>query len=268
MTLSKITNVVILMASLLALLATTEANTSSDASPTPAPWNYFPEGGSCSNSCTSDRDCQNGGFNPCGQCGQYEGTEMYHRCYQPEEEESPTPAPTYNYFPDGGSCSNSCMSDSDCQHGGYNPCGKCGQYEGTEMYRRCYQPEDHGDDDWSRHRDGHYDDDWRRHRGHDDDWRRHHRDHDDDYHHDGRRHRDHDEHSGDDGRRLRDRDEDHDDDWRRHRNHDDNWRRHRDHDGHYDDDWRRQRDHDEHNDHDGRHGGRGGGIRGLRGGSL
>jgi hypothetical protein len=159
-----------------------------EESPAPAPsssssHDFFPLGGSCRNDCESNADCQNDRdlVNPCGECGQVHGTEMYHVCYQPEEE-TPTPAPTHNYFPDGGSCSNSCMSDSDCQYGGYNPCGKCGKYEGTEMYQRCYQPEDDDDD----HVD--YDDDWRRHRHHDDDWRRY-RDHDEHY---DDRHRDHD----------------------------------------------------------------------------
>ena len=53
------------------------------ASPAPTPWDYFPAGGQCSNRCTSDSDCQKGGFNPCGSCGQYVGTLMYQRCYAP-----------------------------------------------------------------------------------------------------------------------------------------------------------------------------------------
>jgi hypothetical protein len=125
-------------------------NDEPENSPTPAPsaHDYFPLGGSCSNRCKHDRDCQNGGFNPCGKCGKYAGTVMYQRCYQPEynsPEESPTPAPsTHDYFPEGGSCSRSCRSDRDCRHGGFNPCGKCGKYEGTLMYQRCYKPEENG----------------------------------------------------------------------------------------------------------------------------
>jgi hypothetical protein len=162
--------------------------------PTPAPaHDYFPIGGSCSNWCRSDRDCQNGGFNPCGKCGHYAGTIMYQRCYQPDQKrdrllentcgascdsdrdcnqgggflecgkcnlyqgtlgyktcyndqqpEPPTPAPTHDYFPHGGSCRNKCETNADCQNGGFNPCGKCGQVEGTEMYHVCYQPTDEG----------------------------------------------------------------------------------------------------------------------------
>ena len=113
----------------------------SESTPAPSPWNYFPDGGQCSKHCHKDSDCQKGGFNPCGSCGQYEGTLMYHRCYAPEPEDS-TPAPSpWNYFPDGGQCSNHCKTDSDCQKGGFNPCGSCGKYEGTLMYQRCYAPE-------------------------------------------------------------------------------------------------------------------------------
>jgi len=176
-------------------------------------WDYFPTGGQCSKSCKVDSDCQKGGFNPCGSCGKYEGTEMYRRCYAPkpgfdedtlidkesvlaiEADETPvdpakklflahsgntcgrhchkdsdcfkggfvecgtcnkvhgtqgyhtcidtsTPAPTpWNYFPEGGQCSKHCTSDSDCQKGGFNPCGSCGLYQGTEMYHKCYAPQ-------------------------------------------------------------------------------------------------------------------------------
>eukprot|EP00956_Cyclotella_meneghiniana_P026761 scaffold58624_cov81-Cyclotella_meneghiniana.AAC.6 len=103
-------------------------------------WNYFPSGGQCSRSCTKDSDCQKGGFNPCGSCGQYTGTIMYHKCYAPEPN-TPTPTP-WNYFPNGGQCSKSCRNDSDCQKGGYNPCGSCGKYSGTLMYHKCYAPND------------------------------------------------------------------------------------------------------------------------------
>jgi hypothetical protein len=164
--------------------------------PTPAPTthNFFPEGGSCRQECTTNADCQNGGFNPCGECGQMEGTEMFHLCYQPQEAddegsrrldscgascdsdsdcyqggvitcgtcnlwqgtlgyktcyndepEPPTPAPTsHDFFPIGGSCRNTCESNADCQNGGFNPCGKCGQEQGTEMYHVCYQPNNEG----------------------------------------------------------------------------------------------------------------------------
>ncbi|KAL7482098.1 hypothetical protein ACHAW6_007781 [Cyclotella cf. meneghiniana] len=211
-------------------------------------WNYFPSGGQCKKRCTKNSDCQVGGFNPCGSCGQYVGTEMYQLCYAPKpseedeeskdiedaadlpdffpsdlseevladflerrhrsagspdlssndasdnividfledteedsqsgyscgmhcqknsdcyhggvvqcgvcnqihgtygyhtciEDSSSTPAPTpWNYFPDGGQCSNHCKKNSDCQKGGFNPCGSCGQYVGTIMYQRCYAP--------------------------------------------------------------------------------------------------------------------------------
>ena len=171
--------------------------------PTPAPRstpsaepNFFPFAGSCKQECTTNADCQNGGFNPCGECGQLEGTEMYHLCYQPDEDEGPsrrldscgascdsdsdchlggfitcgkcnlyqgtlgykscynnnepeptpppTPAPTHDYFPQGGSCRNECETNADCQNGGFNPCGKCGQVQGTEMYHVCYQPNNEG----------------------------------------------------------------------------------------------------------------------------
>mmetsp|Transcript_26556 Transcript_26556/g.38075 ORF Transcript_26556/g.38075 Transcript_26556/m.38075 type:complete len:164 (+) Transcript_26556:1969-2460(+) len=53
--------------------------------PTPPPThNYFPNGGQCKKRCKKNKDCQVGGFNPCLYCGQYVGTEMYHRCYSPE----------------------------------------------------------------------------------------------------------------------------------------------------------------------------------------
>jgi len=175
-------------------------------------WNYFPAGGQCRKMCKKNSDCQVGGFNPCGECGQYVGTEMYQLCYSPkpdpDEEEivanvkqidnehmepldflehsggntcgshchedsdcwqggviecgtcnkvhgtfgyntcisDLTPAPTpWNYFPDGGQCSNHCKKDSDCQKGGFNPCGSCGKYVGTVMYQRCYAPEPYDD---------------------------------------------------------------------------------------------------------------------------
>ena len=177
-----------------------------ESTPAPSPtWNYFPDGGQCSNHCKKDSDCQKGGFNPCGSCGKYAGTLMYQRCYAPEpyeqeeisaaiealdeveEEETElvehdgscgmhchqdsdcwqggvvecgtcnqihgtegyhtcisesTPAPSpWDYFPEGGQCSKHCKKDSDCQKGGFNPCGSCGQYVGTLMYHRCYAPE-------------------------------------------------------------------------------------------------------------------------------
>jgi hypothetical protein len=115
--------------------------------PAPTQHDYFPNGGSCSNRCKNDRDCQQkGGFNPCGKCGKYAGTQMYQRCYQPDvptpPTPTPTPAPPHDYFPKGGSCSNKCKTDRDCRNGGFNPCGKCGKYAGTQMYQRCYQPDD------------------------------------------------------------------------------------------------------------------------------
>jgi hypothetical protein len=97
-------------------------------------------GGSCGHHCTNNKDCQKGGYNPCYMCGQYVGAQYYHQCYDPNQY-SPTPAPTHNYFPDGGSCSMKCKKNADCRKGGYNPCGMCGQYVGTIMYRRCYSPE-------------------------------------------------------------------------------------------------------------------------------
>ncbi|KAL3792814.1 hypothetical protein HJC23_002621 [Cyclotella cryptica] len=182
-------------------------------------WNYFPSGGKCKKRCEKNSDCQVGGYNPCGSCGQYVGSEMYQLCYAPKpaeeedtssdveevvdvpeffpsdlsenvvadflehrrksgntcgihchknsdcyqggvvqcgvcnqvqgtygyhtciEDSSYTPAPSpWNYFPDGGECSHSCESDSDCQKGGFNPCGSCGQSVGTLMYLRCFAP--------------------------------------------------------------------------------------------------------------------------------
>jgi len=57
---------------------------------------------------------------------------------------TPTPAPTsHDYFPDGGRCERSCTKNSDCQKGGFNPCPKCGNNAGTEMYQLCYAPKDY-----------------------------------------------------------------------------------------------------------------------------
>jgi len=176
-------------------------------------WNYFPTGGQCERRCMKDSDCQKGGFNPCGSCGQLEGTEMYQLCYapKPDEEEkvvitdaqeeqfieskdnsyscgkscrkdsdcwqggfitcgtcntlhgtegfhtcisNDTPAPTvtptitpgWDFFPEGGQCRRHCKKDSDCQKGGFNPCGSCGQFAGTEMYHLCYAPVPYDDD--------------------------------------------------------------------------------------------------------------------------
>jgi len=97
---------------------------------------FMSQGGSCGNSCRKDGDCWHGGVVICGKCGKYEGAEYYHLCYDPS-----TPAPTpFNYFPEGGSCGDSCESNADCQYGGYNPCEECGKYVGTLMYQRCYMP--------------------------------------------------------------------------------------------------------------------------------
>ncbi len=54
-------------------------------SPTPSPThNYFPDAGRCRMRCKKNADCRKGGFNPCGECGTYEGTIMYGLCYSPE----------------------------------------------------------------------------------------------------------------------------------------------------------------------------------------
>jgi hypothetical protein len=95
----------------------------------------------CGMSCNSDSDCNLGSWAQCAKCNLYHGTEDFKTCYD-NTPDSPTPAPTHNYFPPGGTCKNSCRSDQDCQVGGFSPCGKCGKTQGTEMYHLCYQPED------------------------------------------------------------------------------------------------------------------------------
>ncbi len=49
--------------------------------PSPTPYNYFPDGGMCGKSCKKDNDCRKGGYNPCAWCGKYVGTIMYELCY-------------------------------------------------------------------------------------------------------------------------------------------------------------------------------------------
>eukprot|EP00571_Detonula_confervacea_P002171 CAMPEP_0172326754 /NCGR_PEP_ID=MMETSP1058-20130122/57488_1 /TAXON_ID=83371 /ORGANISM="Detonula confervacea, Strain CCMP 353" /LENGTH=179 /DNA_ID=CAMNT_0013043615 /DNA_START=31 /DNA_END=570 /DNA_ORIENTATION=+ len=39
------------------------------------------------------------------------------------------------------SCGHHCKKDSDCYHGGYVSCGKCGKYEGAQYYHQCYKDE-------------------------------------------------------------------------------------------------------------------------------
>jgi hypothetical protein len=95
-------------------------------------------GNTCGMHCHKNSDCYKGGVVQCGVCNQIEGTYGYHTCI---EDSSSTPAPTpWDYFPNGGECSNHCKKNSDCQKGGFNPCGNCGQYVGTLMYQRCYAP--------------------------------------------------------------------------------------------------------------------------------
>jgi len=45
-----------------------------------------------------------------------------------------------DYFPGYPVCKRTCRQDRDCQGQGgvFNPCNTCGQYQGTEMYRQCY----------------------------------------------------------------------------------------------------------------------------------
>lgn len=102
-------------------------------------------GYSCGQKCNEDSDCYHGGFVDCGVCNKVHGTYGYNTCIS-EDTPAPSPAPVWNYFPDGGQCSKHCHKDSDCQKGGFNPCGSCGQYEGTEMYRRCYAPQPEDED--------------------------------------------------------------------------------------------------------------------------
>ena len=48
----------------------------SEPAPSPQPQcNTFDE------PCRNDRDCMQGGFNPCTKCGKYKGTRYYKRCY-------------------------------------------------------------------------------------------------------------------------------------------------------------------------------------------
>jgi hypothetical protein len=82
-------------------------------------------GYSCGQHCHKDSDCWQGGFVTCGTCNQVHGTEGFHTCIDTTTPvTTPAPAP-YNYFPEGGQCSKSCKQDSDCQLGGFNPCGSC-----------------------------------------------------------------------------------------------------------------------------------------------
>lgn len=101
-------------------------------------------GYSCGWSCSRDSDCYQGGFVQCGVCNKVRGTRSYGTCVERSRPQPPTPAPSpeHNYFPQGGQCKRHCTRDSDCQVGGFNPCGSCGQYQGTQMYHLCYQPED------------------------------------------------------------------------------------------------------------------------------
>jgi hypothetical protein len=97
---------------------------------------------SCGQRCRQDSDCRRGGLVECGTCNLIHGTEGYKTCIS---DSTPAPSP-WNYFPDGGQCSNHCKTDSDCQKGGFNPCGSCGKYVGTLMYERCYAPQPYDDD--------------------------------------------------------------------------------------------------------------------------
>jgi hypothetical protein len=128
MTLNKITTVLIFMASLLALTSASYT---------------------CGARCNSDKDCWKGGYVECGKCNLYRGTKGYKTCYNDQPFE-------HDYFPNAGSCSKRCKRDRDCQKKGrgYNPCGKCGKYAGTQMEGLCYQPDDNErhllDEDMSR----------------------------------------------------------------------------------------------------------------------
>jgi len=94
----------------------------------------------CGTTCETDEDCFTGGFIECGKCNLFEGTEFFKTCYD-DSTPSPTPAPTeHNVFPEGGQCKQKCKVDSDCELGGFNPCGVCGKFEGTETFELCYQP--------------------------------------------------------------------------------------------------------------------------------
>mmetsp|Transcript_28528 Transcript_28528/g.60469 ORF Transcript_28528/g.60469 Transcript_28528/m.60469 type:complete len:161 (-) Transcript_28528:73-555(-) len=98
------------------------------------------ESNTCGHRCYSDSDCHKGGYVQCGECLLIEGTRDYQTCVGPPP--APAPAPVHNYFPEGGQCRKRCRHDSDCQKGGYNPCGSCGQSSGTIMHHRCYSPEE------------------------------------------------------------------------------------------------------------------------------
>ena len=84
------------------------------------------EENTCNKHCTTDSDCYKGGFVQCGKCGQYKGTQYYHRCY--EETPEPIPSPTQP-----GQCGKPCMHNKDCKSeyaGTYNPCMTCSRNSG------------------------------------------------------------------------------------------------------------------------------------------
>mmetsp|Transcript_34321 Transcript_34321/g.75514 ORF Transcript_34321/g.75514 Transcript_34321/m.75514 type:complete len:191 (-) Transcript_34321:192-764(-) len=92
--------------------------------------------GQCNLKCKKDKDCQTDGWNACSSCGEYVGAQFYEHCYNPDA----NPQKPANDC-DEGQCCNHCNKNSDCQKGGFNPCGKCGQKAGTQYYRRCYDPD-------------------------------------------------------------------------------------------------------------------------------
>mmetsp|Transcript_13002 Transcript_13002/g.18638 ORF Transcript_13002/g.18638 Transcript_13002/m.18638 type:complete len:113 (-) Transcript_13002:342-680(-) len=67
-----------------ALLSMSMANTQSytSSSPAPTPYDYFPNGGQCGNTCEKDNDCFDTGYSPCLKCGEKKGTLVYKRCYR------------------------------------------------------------------------------------------------------------------------------------------------------------------------------------------
>jgi len=102
---------------------------------------FIDSGNTCGTKCTKDSDCFKGGYVQCSKCGQYVGTQYYQRCYDPNPPApAPSAPPTHDYFPEGGACKKKCTKNSDCRPGGFNPCGMCGKYAGTEMYHLCYSP--------------------------------------------------------------------------------------------------------------------------------
>lgn len=95
------------------------------------------DAGMCNLPCKKDSQCQDySGWNECTACGEYVGTQYYDHCYNPDANPQ-QPAQDCSI----GQCCKHCNTDDDCAVGGVNSCFSCGQYAGTQYYRRCYDAE-------------------------------------------------------------------------------------------------------------------------------